>query len=293
MNLRYLVSVGLLCLLFSSTSTAQSPSVESVKNEPVLRLGIFPRRNMQVTETMFRPLSEKLSSVVGMKVLLETTHDFASFWENVSSHQYDIVHYNQYHYLKSHKQFGYEVFARNVEFGRDKIGGAILVRKDSGINSVENLRGKTIVFGGGRGAMMAYITATYLLRKAGLKQGDYFEQFALNPPKACIATYYRKATAAGAGNYVLELPNVREKIDTSEMKYLVTSQKMAHLPWALKKSVSAELRGKLLDVMVGLADTTEGRKILKAARITKFLPATDKDYDSHREIVKSVLNEEL
>lgn len=291
MILRYLLSISLLSLLISGVSAAQS--VESVKNESVLRLGIFPRRNMQVTDRMFRPLSEKLSSVTGMNVLLETTHDFASFWENVSNKQYDIVHYNQYHYLKSHKHFGYQVFARNVEFNHDKIAGAILIRKDSGINSIQDLKGKTIVFGGGRGAMMAYITATYLLRQAGLKEGDYFEQFALNPPKACIATYYRKATAAGAGNYVLELPNVRQKIDTSEMRYLATSKKMAHLPWAVKKTVPTELREKLLNAMVGLADTKEGRVILKAASITKIIPAADKDYDSHREIVKSVLNEEL
>ena len=202
-----MITGGIHHNLMISTSRIQAREAEGIV--PELKLGIFPRRSAQITERMFRPLSDELSKKLGTKVLLETTHDFASFWDNVANKRYDIVHYNQYHYLKSHNQFGYQVFAQNVEFGHKQIAGAILVRRDSGIETPADLKGKTIVFGGGRSAMQAYITATYLLRQAGLKQGDYFEQFALNPPKACIATYYRKAAAAGAGNYVLELPNIK------------------------------------------------------------------------------------
>jgi phosphonate transport system substrate-binding protein len=155
-----------------------------------------------------------------------------------------------------------------------------------------DLKGKTVVFGGGRGAMMAYITATYLLRQAGLKKGDYFEQFALNPPKACIATFYRKATAAGAGNYVLDLPHVKKQIDVDEMKYLSVSEKMAHLPWAVSNSVDPKTEQQLQTILVHLNGTKTGREVLKKAKITRFKSASDTDYDLHREIIKSVLGEE-
>lgn len=258
-----------------------------------LRLGVFPRRSATITRKMFQPLADELSRQLSRKVILETTHDFASFWDNVVNKRYDIVHYNQYHYLKSHKQSEYRVFAQNVEFGNTQIAGALIVRRDSGIESVKDLKGKTIVFGGGRGAMLAYITATYLLRQAGLKRGDYFEQFALNPPKACIAAYYRKAAAAGAGNYVLQLPNVKKQIKSEDMKYLMVSKKMAHLPWALKNSFSREFQEQLQTILTGLNQTDTGKKVLTTAKLTRITPASDSDYNAHREIIKAVLNEEL
>jgi phosphonate transport system substrate-binding protein len=284
--------IASLLLVFTPQLAGFSFADKNVAKQTELRLGVFPRRSAKATKSIFLPLSQVIAKQLNIKVKLETTHDFASFWANVANNKYDLVHYNQYHYVKSHKQFGYRVIAQNVEFGHQSIAGAILVRKDSGINSAKDLKGKTIVFGGGHGAMQAYISATYLLRMAGLKKGDYFEQFALNPPKACIATYYRKAAAAGAGNYVLELPQVQNQINTDEMKYLMTGELTSHLPWAVKRSISHVLEKKLQSILINLDSTESGRAVLKSAKITRFLPATDRDYDLNREIIRAVTKEE-
>jgi phosphonate transport system substrate-binding protein len=273
------------CLLISNPEAAP-------KSDPLI-LGVFPRRNMQVTQKIFTPLAEYLSRKLSRPVKLETTHDFASFWDQVKRKRYDIVHYNQYHYLRSHKEFGYQVIAKNEEFGLSKIAGAILVRTDSGINSLQDLKGKKVVFGGGRLAMQAYISASYLLREAGLKPGDYFEQFALNPPKAAIATYYHQAAAAGTGDHVLQLPQVTSQIDTTKMRYLATTKPIAHLPWAVKPGMPKKQAMQIKNLLCGLHDTPEGRKILQTLRLTNILPANDSEYNDHRRIIKAVLNEQM
>ena len=208
------ISIRLIIFILLWQQYAVALAQQQAFAEPELRMGIFPRRNADTTLSMFKPMAEALSEALNRKVVLETTYDFASFWSNVANNSYDIVHYNQYHYIKSHHDYGYRVIAKNVEFGHEKIAGSILVRKDSNIESLQDLKGKRIIFGGGHKAMMAYIVPTYLLRQAGLKEGDYFEKFALNPPKAVIATYFKQATAAGAGSYTLELPLVKKEIDT-------------------------------------------------------------------------------
>ncbi len=258
-----------------------------------IRMGIFPRWNTEATYIMFKPLADGLSQSLGRKVELETSHDFVSFWQQVEKQRYDIVHYNQYHYVRSHKDYGYQVIAHNVEFGQGKISGAILVRKDSGINSLADLKGKKIAFGGGRHAMQAYIMTTYLLRNAGLNEGDYFEQFALNPTKACLATYYHQTAAAGAGDYVLDLPGVQQEMDVSELKYLAVGEKLAHLPWAVRKEHAPDLAAKIQQYLASLKDTAQGQAILEAAGLTDMAPAQDSDYDPHRRIIKTVLGEDL
>ena len=284
---KYLVQslLGLICLLSVSALPAQ-------QSDPLV-LGIFPRRSMQVTTNMFTPLADYLSRKLHRPVRFETTYDFASFWEQVEHQHYDIVHYNQFHYLRSHKQSGYQVIAKNEEFGSGTIAGAIVVRSDSGIQSLQDLKGKKIVFGGNRLAMQAYISATYLLRMAGLKSGDYFEQFALNPPKAAIATYYRQAAAAGTGDHVLELSRVKQEIDPGSMKYIAKGKPIAQLPWAVKADMPPLLIKQISTLLTSLHHSDEGRKLLGQMRLSNILPATDSDYDESRRVIKTVLDEDL
>ncbi|MGD8639645.1 MAG: PhnD/SsuA/transferrin family substrate-binding protein [Gammaproteobacteria bacterium] len=166
-------------------------------------MGVFPRRNAKVTMKLFNPIAKYLSRKLGREVELVISKDFESFWEGVTEQRYDLVHYNQYHYLESHKKYGYQVIAKNEEFGSSRISGVITIRVDSGIRSVLDLKGKKIVFGGGPKAMMSYIVPTYLLREGGLRAGDYEEAFARNPPNAILSAYFRQSAAAGAGRPML------------------------------------------------------------------------------------------
>ena len=84
----------------------------------------------------------------------------------MKQNRYDIVHYNSLHYVLSAK-FGYEVFAKNKEFGGSGISPAIIVRKDSGINTAADLKNKTVIFGGGKLAMLAHIGNRLLMLDNG------------------------------------------------------------------------------------------------------------------------------
>lgn len=256
-----------------------------------LRIGIFPRRTAAVTERMFAPLADYLSRQLGRPVVVETSHDFRSFWQQVKARAFDVVHYNQYHYVKSHAEQGYEVILKNEEFGESKIAGALLARRDAGIDTVADLKGKKVVFGGGRGAMQSYIVATYLLRRAGLHDGDYFELFALTPPKAAIAVFYRQASAAGIGARILELPRVTKQVDTGQLAYLAKGKPLAHLPWAVHPDLDAPTVLALQRNLVALKDSPSGRRLLKSAALTGLIPADDGEYDAHRLIIHEVLGE--
>lgn len=254
-------------------------------SEDALVMGIFPRRNTSLTMKLFTPMAHHLSSVLGREVKLATTKDYPSFWKAVTQKRYDIVHYNQLHYLESHEKYGYQVILMNVEFERDTLAGALVIREDSGIQSLKELKGKKIIFGGGKKAMIAYVATTALLRRAGLNAGDYQEIFAKNPPAACIAVYQGLAVAGGVGDIVLNLPSVRKKIKTDEMYYLAGSDQMAHLPWAVKDDLNDEIKEKITKTMMDLKNTEEGRNILKKARITALIKAKHNDYNVLTKII--------
>ena len=261
-------------------------------HDAALVLGVFPRVDALETTRVFQPLAQYLTDVTGHKVVLETTKDFESFWRGVTQKRYDLVHYNQLHYVKSHKGQGYQAILKNVEQGHSTLGAALLVRSDSDIHSVADLRGKKIIFGGDRSAMQAYVINTYLLRKGGLKGGDYVEEFAKNPPNAVMAVHFKQADAAGAGDHVLDFPSLGKQIDVQQMKYLATGEQLPHLPWAVKDDMPREIRQKIQQAMSGLNKSAQGREILKRMGYDGFLPASDAEYDRHRQIIREVLGED-
>ncbi len=275
----------LISLLMSPQSVIWAAESEVLSP---LTMGVFPRRNATVTFQLFRPLADYLSTQLGREVKLITTKDFKSFWDSVEQQRYDLVHYNQYHYVVSQKKFGYQVILKNEEFGESTIAGAIIVRKDSGITSMQDLKGKKIIFGGGPKAMQSYIVATYLLRWGGLLAGEYEEAFAKNPPNAILSAYYGQAAAAGSGDKVLNLEVVKQHIDIKEMNVLARGAQLPHLPWAVKAAIDSTLRDKIQHLLSHLNDTAEGRQLLNSAHLTALVPATDAEYNSHRSIIRTV-----
>jgi len=257
-----------------------------------LVMGVFPRRNPTEMIEMFSPLANYLSHELGRPVKIETTPDFNSFWVAVAAKRYHIVHYNQYHYIRSHKQLGYRLVAKNEESGVTSIAGAIVVRKDSGIDKLTDLRSKTILFGGNKQAMNSYVTPTYLLGQAGLKHGDYKEEFASNPPNAAIAVYFGRAAAGGVGDIVYDTPFVRKKVDVSKLKIIAKSKPVAHLPWAVRGDVPRETRDAIRKALLAVKSASDAERILKMAALTNIVAADDGEYDYVRRIVMGVMGEQ-
>ena len=277
-------------LALALSAVLWQPVMSAQISDPLI-IGVFPRRNAKHTIKLFKPLANYLQERLGRPVKLETSADFNSFWQGVSTQRYDLVHFNQYHYVRSHKKLGYSVIAMNEEFGKSKIAAVITVKKDAGIKSLQDLKGKKIIFGGGPKAMMSYILPKYLLTQAGLKEGDYQEDFAKNPPNAILAVYYGQASAAGAGDIVVEMPAIKSKCDIEKFTYLEVSEPLSHLPWAVKPAMKVDERKRIQKILVGMKETKEGRLTLEKAKLTGLLPATDQDYDKHRKIIESVLGE--
>lgn len=280
--------IRLMAVVFLGISTVLTSTAALAD----INMGVFPRRPVAKTHKFFKPLAEKLSKELGEPVKLIVEKNFKTFWKAVNSKKYDLVHYNQYHYLLSHKKNGYKVIAVNEEFNSKNIAGSLSVRTDSGINSVADLKGKTILFGGGKKAMGSYIAPTAALKKAGLVAGkDYTVKFSKNPPSAVIGVFNKAADAAGAGNVILKVKGVTKKIDVSQMKIVAESEPFIHLPWAVKGDLPQAKADKIQAVMTSLKSTDPG--ILKAARVTNFVKANNSDFAKVREIVKQVLGEDL
>lgn len=258
-----------------------------------LRMGVFPRRNTKITYRMFWPLAAYLSAELGIEVKLITEKNFETFWDNVRFRAYDLVHFNQYHYVVAHNKHGYNAIIMNEEQGASNLSGSIVTRNDSEIQTIEELKGKTILFGGGPRAMMSYIVPRWLMQQGGLGENDYQTRFALNPPNAIISTFNGQADAAGVGDAAMRMKVVEERIDTSKMRFLARSEPIAHLPWATSERLDPALTTHIQNALSALHTDAFGRHVLKRAELTRLLPAEDADYQQARTIIREVYGDDF
>lgn len=256
-----------------------------------LTIGIFPRRNARLTIKLFSPLANYLEQSLKIPVKLESAANYGAFNDRLNQRRYDLIHINQYHYANIHDKLKYDAIVQNEEFGEKTIKGAIYAHQDSEIKTISDLKGKSILFGGGRSAMMSYIVPTYLLINGGLKRGEYKEHFAVSPPNAVLATYLKQADAGAAGEVVRRLPIVKNKIDTKKLNLIAISDPLPHLPWALKRELNPELKQKITQLLIKMKTFDAGKSILKQARLSGFNPVSNSDYDVHRGIIQKVMSD--
>jgi phosphonate transport system substrate-binding protein len=283
-------SALLVCL--SGLMPVTTRGSEAVKaQEEIIRMGIFPRRSPKETIKLYTPMANYLGEKLGKRVKLEVANNLDLFWENVQNKKYDLVHFNPYQYVRSHKNQGYQVILKNEEFGKDTVAGAIVVRKDSGIESINDLRGKKVIYFGGPKAMLSYMVNTSTLIRAGLNKNDFGQEFTNSPNNAVFAVYFGQADAAGIGNRGLQQPSVVKRIDTSKMKYLVQSEPLTHLPWAVNETLPPELREDIQKHLANLKNSQSGENILKTAKLTGLNITSDSEYDRHRKIIWEITGE--
>ena len=212
------------------------------------------------------------------KVRMETTRDFNSFWANVAQKRYDLVHFNQNQYLIAHAKFGYQIILKNEEFGSSSIASIIVARKDSGINTLQDLKGKKIAFGGDDTAMMSFLIPKRMLQDAGLPATSYISDFARNPPNALMAVYIGRADACGIGDAVLKSNSMAQRINLDELKIIAQSNSYPHLAWAVNDSMDETRKTQITALLLDLNNSSAGKAILGHAQMTGIQHATHAEY---------------
>ncbi|WP_415886479.1 phosphate/phosphite/phosphonate ABC transporter substrate-binding protein [Neptuniibacter sp. QD37_6] len=282
----------LICFVFSSLmeSVAFAESSQHIEGtREHLVIGVFPRRSPADTVKNFTPLAKYLESQLNHPVKLVTSKNYSIFSQSLYRNEFDLVHLNQYDYIKLNEKLGYKVIAQNEEFGHKTIRASLFARKDSDINKLEDLRGKKVGFGGSKQAMISYVIPTLMLHEAGLKRGtDYIEQIVRNPLNTIFNNYTGIVDASAAGNRVLALPAVKNHIDISKFKVIASSKDYSHLPWAINDNLKPEIKEKVKSILLNLDKSPKGQAVLKSAVLTGLNPASDEDYDSFREVIKKL-----
>ena len=252
-----------------------------------IKFGILPRLSAVEMTTMFNPLAEYLSKETGEQVTLVIPKDFDAFKETVKAGQVDIGFSNPLIYVQLKKDVNIDPLALSAEIkGGTKFRGIIVVRKDSGIEKIQELKGKKLIFVE-KDSAAGYIFQMLLLSKAGLDvQKDFtLLPFAKKHDNVMMAVFNKAADAGGIRED--DFDKMKDKVDLSQMKIIGYSDYFPNWPLfatpKLAKGAEAKIKAALLKLK---PNDPRSEAVLGAAKLNGFVAVSDKDYDELRKAAK-------
>lgn len=276
----YLWILAVLLLAGCSNGKADYiPKGEKVANEKRDRLvlGIMPSLPPTKLYTKFQPLADYLTRKTGKEVVVSTAPNFQEYIVRLQKGDYELILPNPYQYIMVSKAPGYEPMAKisGVPFK-----GFIVVRKDSGIESINDLKGRKIAYPDPSALAATMQVRAYLKRNGIDPERDINESYAASQDSVIFGVYQRLFDAAGTWPEALEaIPDDIRR----ELKILAETETLPHRPIAVRADVAPEISEKIRAALLGIKDDPEGRKLLASLGYSGFEGATDSDYDKVRE----------
>jgi phosphonate transport system substrate-binding protein len=271
------------CLLLLALLVALPPSPAGAV-EP-LRLGIYPL--LEVTEVVrrFTPLARYLEAKTGRPVIMEVSKDYQDHIDKTGAEAYDISYLGPASYIQMVREYGLKpILARLETNNAPSYRGAIIVRQDSPLAGLGDLKGKRFAFGD-KGSTMGYVVPRHLLWKAGLK-----------PEDLAVADYLKNqedvAMSVLAGHF--DAGAVREQIFEQYrgrgLRVLAWSPHLSEHLFAARASTAPGEVESLRAILYGVSRSPGGGEVLKSIQrsVTALIPAADSDYDSLRTILSDL-----
>lgn len=259
-------NITLLSLLLISTFLSFNVHAEK---KPVYTIGVVPQFEIRHIRKIWNPILNEIEKNTGYKLKLIGSPTIPDFESEFNAGKFDFAYMNPYHILLAKDSQGYIPLVRDN--GR-KLHGILVVRQDSGINSVKDLNGKKIAF------PAPNALGASLLMRANLSN-DYKIKFKPVYVKTHSSVYLNvvvKQTAAGGG--VQKTLNQQRNNIKGTLKILHRTPDVAPHPLAVHPRVPVKVREQIKKTLLLLGETVIGQSLLAKIPMKKIGNANMSDY---------------
>ncbi len=249
-----------------------------------LLFGLYTSDKPTELKKMFDPILKELEKKASLKLgePVKISIKFSGSYEqgvnDFVDGKVDLVRFGPASYVEAKKSNGgIDILAIEANKGKKTFNGIICVAKDSAIQSVEDLKGKSFAFGDMKSTIGRYLSQQYLV-KNGIRASDLGKYKYLKNHQAVAVAVARGIFDAGA----LKESTFKKMIKKDADLRSIASFPNVTKPWIAKAGLPDKIKKALKDSLIEIKDTAVLEKLSKDG----FLPGDDSDYDVIRSSIE-------
>jgi phosphonate transport system substrate-binding protein len=239
-------------------------------------IGIHPLHNPKRLFEIYAPLVDLLNVQIPNAIfVLEASRNYAEFEKKLYAEHFDLALPNPYQTINALKHH-YHVFGKMGD--DDNFRGIILVRRDSHIQKVSDLKGKAVSYPAPT-ALAATLMPQYYLHTHGLDVNRDIENKYVGSQESSILNVLQGYVAAGATWPVPWKAFIKEHPDLAkQLTVKWQTEPLLNNSWMVHQRVPADIPRKVAVILFNLQNQTAGQLILQHIPLSRFEAANDKTY---------------
>ena len=250
-----------------------------------LTIGLIPAEDSQAMIESSRQVLDALQQQLGMPVKPFVATDYNGVIEALRAKKLDVAYLGPFSYVLASSVAEVEAFSVAVtkKTGQSAYRSVILARKDSGLRSVAELKGRNFAFVDPSSA------SGHLFPKAGLQQTGldpdaYFGRvvFSGSHDASILAVANKKVDAAAVADRIFNSAVAKGTVKQDDFVVLWSSRQIPESPMVWRKDLDPALKEKLAKALANLKDVKWGDQGV----LNGFQPTSDAAYDVVRDTAK-------
>jgi phosphonate transport system substrate-binding protein len=229
-------------------------------------------------------IAEMLVDQTGLVVVANVGTDFAAVREAMGADKAHIGWLNTFNYVLASEKYGVDVGLVTERYGTTSYKGQLNVRADSGITTLEDLKGKVMCWVDPN-STSGYIIPRIMLAANGIDpDNDFARTVEAGSHNNAVTAVYNGDCDVGASyddardSVEDDLPDVKEKVVV-----LATTTDIPNDSVSFTKDFPEEMRTQIVDALLAYAATDEGKEALNNLyNIAGLQKAEDSFYDGFR-----------
>jgi phosphonate transport system substrate-binding protein len=272
----------LLALALSACGGLGEPEMGSA-DSPIV-MSFVPSGDTQDIIASGETLAQMLSERTGLTVTSNVGTDFSSVREAMCAGQAQIGWLNTFNYVLANEQCGVDAALATSRFGATTYAGQIIVRADSGIDSLDDLNGKVMCWVD-PASTSGYIIPRIMLAAEGIDPDTAFSQtIEAGSHNNVVTQVYNGDCDAGATfadartGIEEEVPDVLEQVVV-----LATTSDIPNDSVSFISDFPEETRAEIVAALMEIAASPEGQEALNTLyNIEGLVESDDSFYDTFR-----------
>ena len=258
----------------------------SVQAQKTLELGVgLFQPDKEKNDATYKPMAEYLSKKLGQPVRLRTVDTWEGLAKSLASGETDMALMGPWGYVLANHQAGAEVVATILYQGKPEYFAIMVTNPKSGVNSIDDLKGKTFAFGD-KGSTSGYLIPFHEFQKRGIDPDKYFSKVIYTKHQAIETQVTRGELDAGADYNRNRDAMINDGlIKASDSKIFWTSAPLPNDAFAVSKDLAKDraFTAKLTKALEDMGAELKTQANLLPNNYTGFVAKTNAYYKPIRD----------